>query len=108
MGKMTRMLLMMILFPLVSLGLCAWMTVFGLYLKLEEKQWNRIKRREKKEKLEKILTSEWIKTHSRDSLSESLYDLCTESQPHRLEQQKSLEEILRQGLAWTLEQIGEE
>ena len=30
----------------------------------------RIKRREKKEKLEKILTSEWIKTHSRDSLSE--------------------------------------
>ena len=29
----------------------------------------RIKRREKKEKLEKILTSEWIKTHSRDSLS---------------------------------------
>ena len=31
---------------------------------------HRIKRREKKEKLEKILTSEWVKNHSTDNLSE--------------------------------------
>ena len=35
------MILMILLFPLVSLGLCAWMTIFGFYMKLEEKQWNR-------------------------------------------------------------------
>ena len=35
------MILMMLLFPLVSLGLCAWMTIFGFYMKLEEKQWTR-------------------------------------------------------------------
>ena len=40
-----------------------------------------------------------------------MYDLCTEGTdaeglPRRLEPQKSLEEILRQELAWTLEQVG--
>ena len=30
----------------------------------------RIKRRKKKEKLEKILTSEWIKTHSKDDITD--------------------------------------
>ena len=39
--RIPRMILMMLLFPLVSLGLCAWMTIFGFYMKLEEKQWNR-------------------------------------------------------------------
>ena len=100
-SRMVRMVLMMILFPLLSLGLCAWMTIFGFYLNLEEKQWrryrsclmfpttinvkyfenvivcliklvcyHRIKRREKKEKLEKILTSDWVNNHSTDNLSE--------------------------------------
>ena len=32
---------MIILFPLISFGLCAWMTVFGYYLKLEEREWAR-------------------------------------------------------------------
>ena len=41
-----------------------------------------------------------------------MYDLCTEGTdaeglPRRLEPQKSLEEILRQELAWTLEQVGQ-
>lgn len=40
-SRMVRMVLMMILFPLLSLGLCAWMTIFGFYLYLEEKQWRR-------------------------------------------------------------------
>ena len=38
---MIRMVLMMFLFPLLSVSLCAWMTVFGFYLKLEERQWHR-------------------------------------------------------------------
>ena len=85
------------------------MTIFGFYLKLEEKAWNRlvalsasmfyvywilkkfltktkgyflsknetlyivffrIKRKRKKEKLEKILTSEWIKSHSKEDLTD--------------------------------------
>jgi len=110
--RMPRMLLMIILFPMISLGLCAWMTVFGFYIKLEEKEWARIKRRQKKKKLEKILTSEWIKSHSKDNLTDSMYDLCSNSLQRSAERppekQKSLEEILRQELAWTLEQIGED
>ena len=35
------MILMIILFPMISLSLCSWMTIFGFYLKLEEKAWNR-------------------------------------------------------------------
>ena len=35
------MVLMMVLFPLLSLLLAAWMTIFGFYLRLEEKQWQR-------------------------------------------------------------------
>ena len=31
-----RIALLTILFPLLSLGLCAWMTVFGFYLRLED------------------------------------------------------------------------
>jgi len=58
--------------------------------------------------LEKILTSEWIKHHSKDSLTASMYDLCGDGLTNKLTQQSSLEEILRQELAWTLEQIGEE
>ena len=27
---------------MISLGLCAWMTVFGFYIKLEEKEWARL------------------------------------------------------------------
>ena len=61
---------MIITFPLLSFGLCAWMTVFGFYLKLEESAWVRIRRKKKKEKLEKILTSDWIKSHSKDDLTE--------------------------------------
>ena len=64
---------MIITFPLISFGLCAWMTVFGFYLKLEESAWNKIRRKRKKEKLEKILTSDtsdWIKSHSKDDLTE--------------------------------------
>ena len=107
--KLPRMILMIILFPLISLSLCSWMTIFGFYLKLEEKAWNRsvvfsilmfyvfwilkkfltktkgyflsknetlyivffrIKRKRKKEKLEKILTSEWIKSHSKEDLTD--------------------------------------
>ena len=40
-GRLVRMVLMLLLFPLVSLGLCAWMAVFGFYLKLEEREWTR-------------------------------------------------------------------
>ena len=40
--KLPRMILMIILFPLISLSLCSWMTIFGFYLKLEEKAWNRL------------------------------------------------------------------
>ena len=39
--KMARMVLMIILFPMISYGLCAWMTIFGYYLRLEEKEWAR-------------------------------------------------------------------
>ena len=39
--RMPRMVLMMVLFPLLSLLLAAWMTIFGFYLRLEEKQWQR-------------------------------------------------------------------
>ena len=46
------------------------MTVFGFYLKLEESAWIKIRRKKKKEKLEKILTSDWIKSHSKDDLTE--------------------------------------
>ena len=35
-----------------------------------------------------------------------MYDLCGEGLAHKLTQQKSLEEILKQELAWTLEQVG--
>jgi hypothetical protein len=38
---MIRMVLMMVLFPLLSIFLIAWMTVFGFYLRLEEIQWIR-------------------------------------------------------------------
>ncbi len=31
-----RVALLTVLFPLFSLGLCAWMTVFGFYLRLED------------------------------------------------------------------------
>jgi len=109
--RMPRMVLMIITFPLISFGLCAWMTVFGFYLKLEERAWIRIKKKKKKEKLEKILTSQWIKSHSKEDLTESLYDLCSSSIQQgrgKLPQQKSLEDILKQELAWTLEEIGEE
>ena len=61
---------MIITFPLISFGLCAWMTVFGFYLKLEESAWVKIRRKKKKEKLEKILTSGWMKSHSKDDLTE--------------------------------------
>ena len=118
---------MIITFPLLSFGLCAWMTVFGFYLKLEESAWVRIRRKKKREKLEKILTSDWIKSHSKDDLTEvrrflnwrkylifisfskSMYDLCSgslEQSKGKLPQHKSLEEILKQELAWTLEQVG--
>ena len=40
-SRMPRMILMMVLFPLLSLLLAAWMTIFGFYLRLEEKQWER-------------------------------------------------------------------
>ena len=117
---------MIITFPLISFGLCAWMTVFGFYLKLEERAWIRIKKKKKKEKLEKILTSQWIKSHSKEDLTEvyklfvvkiiftlkiflqSLYDLCSSSIQQgrgKLPQQKSLEDILKQELAWTLEEV---
>ena len=118
---------MIITFPLISFGLCAWMTVFGFYLKLEESAWIKIRRKKKKEKLEKILTSDWIKSHSKDdltevtlintykrlffksfSLSQSMYDLCSgsiEQSRGKLPQNKNLEEILKQELAWTLEQV---
>lgn len=120
------MVLMIITFPLISFGLCAWMTVFGFYLKLEERAWIRIKKKKKKEKLEKILTSQWIKSHSKEDLTEvyklfvvkiiftlkiflqSLYDLCSSSIQQgrgKLPQQKSLEDILKQELAWTLEEV---
>ena len=39
--RMPRMLLMIFLFPLISFGLCAWMAVFGFYLRLEEAAWAR-------------------------------------------------------------------
>lgn len=80
------MILMIFLFPLISFGLCAWMAVFGFYLRLEEKAWARstnlfeesykiqfnlrIKRKRKKEKIENILSSDWIKTHSKEDLTE--------------------------------------
>ena len=35
------MILMLVLFPLLSLLLAAWMTIFGFYLRLEEKAWER-------------------------------------------------------------------
>ena len=35
-GGLIRMVLLTILFPLFSLALCAWMTVFGYYLRLED------------------------------------------------------------------------
>ena len=90
-SRMPRMVLMMVLFPLLSLLLAAWMTIFGFYLRLEEKQWqrwtsklipkclsaiffsacsvlfyycillDRIRRKEKKARLEKLLTSEWVR-----------------------------------------------
>ena len=85
----------------------------------------RIKRKRKKEKIENILSGDWIKTHSKEDLTEvtiiinsnfppterialqSMYDLCSSSlQQGKLPQQKSLEEILKQELTWTLEQVG--
>ena len=42
----TRIGLLTILFPLFSITLCAWMTVFGFYLRLEDKE----KRLQKKKK----------------------------------------------------------
>ena len=39
--RLPRMILMIFLFPLISFGLCAWMAVFGFYLRLEEKTWMR-------------------------------------------------------------------
>ena len=39
--RLPRMILMIFLFPLISFGLCAWMAVFGFYLRLEEKAWMR-------------------------------------------------------------------
>ena len=39
--RMPRMILMIFLFPLISFGLCAWMAVFGFYLRLEEAAWAR-------------------------------------------------------------------
>ena len=82
----------------------------------------RIKRKRKKEKLENILSGDWIKTHSKEDLTEvriiffslqrltltlqSMFDLCSTSlQQGQLPQQKSLEEILKQELTWTLEQV---
>ena len=84
----------------------------------------RIKRKRKKEKLENILSGDWIKTHSKEDLTEvriiffslqrltltlqSMFDLCSTSlQQGQLPQQKSLEEILKQELTWTLEQVGQ-
>ena len=137
------MILMIFLFPLISFGLCAWMAVFGFYLRLEEAAWarylvrlatltdnlsllSRIKRKRKKEKIENILKGDWIKSHSKEDLTEvttifsiisprariplqSMYDLCSASLQQgqgQLPQQKSLEEILKQELTWTLEQVG--
>ena len=84
----------------------------------------RIKRKRKKEKLENILSGDWIKTHSKEDLTEvriiffslqrltltlqSMFDLCSTSlQQGKLPQQKSLEEILKQELTWTMEQVGQ-
>jgi hypothetical protein len=39
---MVRMVLMMVLFPLLSISLIAWMAIFGFYLRLEEVQWTRL------------------------------------------------------------------
>lgn len=35
-GGLTRIALLTVLFPCLSLSLCAWMTVFGFYLRLED------------------------------------------------------------------------
>ena len=35
---LTRIGLLTLLFPLFSLALCAWMTVFGFYLRLEDRE----------------------------------------------------------------------
>ena len=85
----------------------------------------RIKRKRKKEKLENILSGDWIKTHSKEDLTEvriifsqhfslqrltlqSMYDLCSTSlQQGQLPPEKSLEEILKEELTWTLEQVGQ-
>ena len=40
--RMVRMVLMMVLFPLLSISLIAWMAIFGFYLRLEEVQWTRL------------------------------------------------------------------
>ena len=47
---LTRITLLTILFPLFSLGICAWMTVFGFYLRLED----RAKRRAKKLRSQRV------------------------------------------------------
>ena len=44
-----RIALLTLLFPLLSLALCAWMTVFGFYLRLED-----IARRAQKRKMDKM------------------------------------------------------
>ena len=37
-----RMRLMFILLPLLTISLCGWMIVFGFYLRLEERAWERL------------------------------------------------------------------
>ena len=54
-----RISLLTILFPLFSMSLCAWMTVFGFYLRLEDRAKREEKRKLAKDVLEKGFHTYW-------------------------------------------------
>ena len=55
-----RISLLTILFPLFSLSLCSWMTVFGFYLRLEDLAKREEKKKLAKEVLEKGFHTYWL------------------------------------------------
>ncbi len=67
---LTRISLLTLLFPLFSLALCAWMTVFGFYLRLDDRD-QRVRKRKKAQKaMEKGIQQYWPNPEQVDNQAE--------------------------------------
>jgi hypothetical protein len=74
----TRIALLTLLFPLFSLALCSWMTVFGFYLRLEDIEKRARKRALAQKALERGIYQYWDKGENQLKSSTEFVNLAFE------------------------------